>query len=211
MPQAGFSNAAPAPSFGSLPFSAEQASSRTAAVLILLLLIPVLCLVIVPVALVLAFATGEVREAAIQHPLGASILGAGLVLWVALFLVPAKRIVQRFGNRRRVTIVSERVTVADKNLFGSKHWSVPLADYRGVTHHIRSTLSGVRHELILVHRMRNRSVLLHSADAIAQSTIDQATALFRLQQISAHELYRITQSRRPDASAIAILPEAQAA
>ncbi len=210
MRQAGSSNVVPAPSFDSLPFNAEQTSSRTAAVLMLLLLIPVLCLVIVPVGLILVFATGEVREAIVLHPLAAAILGAGLVTWVALFLVPAKRIVQRFGNRRRVTIARERVTVADESLFGSRHWSAPLAEFRGVAHHIRATLSGVRHELILVHPTRDRSVLLHSADAIAQSTIDRATALLRLQQVPAHELYRLTQ-RGTDSSAIEALPEAQAA
>jgi hypothetical protein len=210
MRQAVSSNVVPAPSFDSLPFKAEQTSSRTAAVLMLLLLVPVLCLVIVPVGLVLVFATGEVRDAIAQHPLAAAIMGAGLAIWVALFLVPAKRIIQRFGNRRRVTIARERVTVADESLFGSRLWSVPLADFRGVAHHVRATLSGVRHELILVHPMRERSVLLHSADAIAQSTIDRAAALLRLQQVPAHELYRLTQ-RGAGSPAIEVLPEAQAA
>lgn len=210
MRQAVSSNVVPAPSFDSLPFNAEQTSSRTAAVLMLLLLIPVLCLVIVPVGLVLVLATGEVRDAIAHHPLAAAILGAGLAIWVALFLVPAKRIIERFGNRRRVTIARERVTVADESLFGSRLWSAPLADFRGVAHHVRATLSGVRHELILVHPTRNRSVLLHSADAIAQSTIDRATALLRLQQVPAHELYLFTQ-RAAGSSSIEVLPEAQAA
>ena len=138
------------------------------------------------------------------------ILGAGLIAWVALFLVPAKRIIQRFGNRRRVTIVHERVTVADDSLFGARHWSAPLAEFRGIAHHVRSTLSGVRHELILVHPSRGRSVVLHSAHAIGQPTIDRATALFRLQQIPAHELYRVTQ-RASELPAIEALPAAQAA
>ena len=210
MRQAEPSNVVPAPSFDSLPFKAEQTSSRTAAVLILLLLIPVLCLLIVPVGLVLVFATGEVQEAIAHHPLATAVLGAGLVTWAALFLVPAKRIIQRFGNRRRVTIARERVTVADESLFGSRLWSAPLADFRGVAHHVRATLSGVRHELILVHPTRDRSVLLHSADAIAQSTIDRATSLLRLQQVPAHELYLFTQ-RGTDSSAVEVLPAAQVA
>ena len=210
MRQAVSSNVVLPPSFDSLPFKAEQTSSRTAAVLILLLLIPVLCLVIVPMGLVLVLATGEVRDAIAHHPLAATILGAGLIMWVALFLVPAKRIIQRFGNRRRVTIARERVTVADESLFGSRLWSAPLADFRGVAHHVRATLSGVRHELILVHPKRERSVLLHSADAIAQSTIDRAAALLSLQQVPAHELYRLTQ-RGTGSSTIEILPQAQAA
>ena len=210
MPPAASSNVVSVPPFGSLPFHAEHRSSRTGAVLMLLLLVPVLSMVIVPVGLVLAFAAPEVREATAHHPLAAAILSAGLIAWVALFLVPAKRIIQRFGNRRRVTIAQERVTVADDSLFGARHWSAPLAEFRGVAHHIRSTLSGVRHELILVHPSRNRSVLLHSAHAIAQPTIDRATALLRLQQIPAHELYRVTQ-RAAELRPISALPEAQAA
>lgn len=210
MRQAESSYAAAAPAFDSLPFTAEQVSSRTAAALLLLLLIPVLGLVIVPAGLVLVLATEEVREAIGHHPIAAAILGAGLVAWVALFLVPAKRIIQRFGNRRRVTIARERVTVADDSLFGSRHWIAPLAEFRGVAHHVRATLSGVRHELILVHPNRDRSVLLHAADAIAQSTIDRATALFSLQQVPAHELYRVTQ-RRSELAVLQTLPRAQPA
>ena len=210
MPQIASSNVASVPPFGSLPFHAEHRSSRTGAVLMLLLLVPVLAMVIVPVGLVLAFAGHEVRDAVAHHPLAVTVLGVGLSAWVALFLIPAKRIIQRFGNRRRVTVAQERVTVADDSLFGARHWSAPLAEFRGIAHHIRSTLSGVRHELILVHPSRSRSVVLHSAPAIGQPTIDRATALFRLQQIPAHELYRVTQ-RAAEAPAIEALPEAQAA
>jgi len=210
MRQAVSSNVVSVPPFGSLPFQAEHRSSRTGAVLMLLLLMPVLAMVIVPVGLVLAFAGHELRDAVAQHPLAAVILGAGLIAWMALFLVPAKRIIQRFGNRRRVTIGHDRVTVADDSLFGARHWSAPLAEFRGIAHHIRSTLSGVRHELILVHPSRSRSVTLHSAQAIGQPTIDRATALFRLQQVPAHELYRVTQ-RASEPAAIEALPAAQPA
>lgn len=210
MPSVASSHVASVPPFGSLPFQAEHRSSRTGAVLMLLLLVPVLAMVIVPVGLVLAFAGHEVRDAVAHHPLAAMILGAGLIAWVALFLVPAKRIIQRFGNCRRVTIAHERVTVADDSLFGARHWSAPLAEFRGIAHHIRSTLSGLRHELILVHPARSRSVVLHSAQTIGQATIDRATTLLRLQQIPAHELYRVTQ-RASELPAIEALPAAQAA
>ena len=209
MRQAG-PNVVPAPSFAAFPLKAEQASSRAAAVIMLLLLVPVLCTVIVPIALLLVFATGEVQDAIAHHPVLGAILGTGLLTILALFLVPAMRVIQRFGTHRRVTIVDERVTVADTSPFRSRHWSVPLAEFRGVAHLVRATLSGVRHELILVHSARERSLVLHTADAIAQSTIDQATALLRLQQIPANELYRITQ-RRSHARALPTLPEVQAA
>lgn len=210
MRQAGSSNVALAPAFDRLPFHAAQASSRATAILLLMLLIPALGLVLVPVAMVLVFATGELRDAVTHHPLVGAILASGLAGWLTLLLVAAKRIILRFGKRRNVTIACERVTVAEENLFGSRLWSLPLAEFRGVAHHVRATLSGVRHELILVHPMPDRSVLLHSANAIAQATIEDATRLLRLQQIPAQELYRITQRRSAAAIADA-LPEAQAA
>jgi hypothetical protein len=100
-------------------------SSRTAAARILLLLTPVLGMLIIPVGLVLVLATDEVHNAVVHHPLAATMLGAGMTIWMALFLVPAKHIILRFGHRRRVTITQERVTVADESLFGSRHWSAP--------------------------------------------------------------------------------------
>jgi hypothetical protein len=51
----------------------------------------------------------------------------------------------------------------------------------------------VRHELILVHSTRRRFVLLHAANAIPQTIIDQASALLRLPQVPAHELCRLGQ------------------
>jgi hypothetical protein len=199
MRPAGSSNVASAPAFESLPFSAQHAASRTGALLILLLLVPLLCVLIVPAGLILIYATEEVQRAFAHHPLATAMLGSGLATWAALFLVPAKRIIQRFGNRRRVTIARERVTVVDDGLFRSSHWLAPLAEFRGIAHHVRATLSGVRHELILVHARRDRSVLLYSADTIAQSTIDRASALFCLPQLPARELYRLTQQHRPQA------------
>jgi hypothetical protein len=204
------SNAGSGAFFDGLPFHAEHRSSRIGAVLMLMLLIPVLSLVMVPVALVLVLAADEVRAAVMHHPLPAAIVGIGLISWTALLLVPAKRIIQRFGNRRRVTIADEHVTVADDSLFGSRQWSAPLREFRGVTHHVRASLSGICHELILVHPVRDRCVLLHSARAIEQATLDRATALLRLQQIPAHEADRAKQ-RAAEASAIDALTQAQAA
>ena len=182
MPPAASLNGVSAPPFGSLPFHAEHRSSRTGAALLLLLLVPVLSMVIVPVGLVLVFAGHEVGEAMAQHPLAAAILSAGLIAWVALFLIPAKRIIQRGWNHRSVRITTERVTVSDRGLFGSKLWTAPLVEFRGITHHVRATLSGVSHELILLHSVADRSVLLHTSDGIARSTIERAVALLCLQR-----------------------------
>lgn len=210
MPQTTPAVAVPACPFDSLPLSIERDSARISVLVMLALVVPALCAIMVPVALILAFAARDVWQAAASRPAEVAGLTLGLAGWTALFLVPAQRVIQRGWNRRSITITPERVTVSDKGLVGSRLWTAPLAEFRGVAHHVRATLSGIRHELILVHSISGRSVLLHAADSISQSTIDRAAALLDLPQLPARELYRVT---RRNASPLVIAPrsEAQAA
>jgi len=210
MLQTALPRVAPASPFRSLPFEVEHKSSRAAAIVQILLLVPVLAMVILPIVLVLALAPHDAWEAMTHKPLAATVLGAGLIAWLIVLLVPAKRLILGFGQRRRVRIASERVTVDDKGLFGSRHWSAPIAEFSGIAHHVRATLSGVRHELVLVHPLRERSVLLLAANAIGQSTIDEATRLLRVPQVAAHPLQRIDQ-RGFNSSVVAALAEPQTA
>jgi len=193
--------------FDGLPLTIDQKSSRASALVVLALIVPPLCAVILPVALVLVLAAQDVWEAMRSKPLAVATLAMGLVVWAALFLIPAKRIIQRRWNHRSVRITIERVTVSDSGLFGSKLWTAPLVEFRGITHHVRATLSGVSHELILVHSLADRSVLLHAADGIARSTIERAVALLCLPEIPARELYRVTRRR---SSPIGITARAEA-
>lgn len=148
------------------------------------LLVPVLAMVVLPVGLVLAFASHDLWLAVGQKPLPMAILGVGLVAWVALLLVAAKRLVQRFGNRRRVRIDGRLVTVDDTGVFGSTSCCTPLAEFKGISHHVRATLSGVRHQLVLVHPEPELSVLLYAMHAMPQAVVDHASRLFGLPQIS---------------------------
>jgi hypothetical protein len=206
MLQAAFSCSAPLSPFHSLPFEVEHKASRATPVILLLLLVPALATVIVPLALVLAFAAQDLWQAVAQRPFAATILGAGLIAWLGLLLAAAKRLLVHFGNRRRVRIDTDRVTVAEKALLSSRQWSTPLREFSGIAHHMRATLSGVRHELILVHPTRERSVLLLASHAIGQATIDHAARLLRLPQIPAHPLDRNTQ-RHVESSVLEALPQ----
>ena len=73
--------------------------------------------------------------------------------------------------------------------FGSTAWSVPLASYSGIAHHVRASLSGLRHELILVHPDPAKNLLVAVADRIPQATLDRAKALLRLPEVPAKSLY----------------------
>lgn len=189
MPQAIFDVVVSDPLFAHLPFSVDQRSSRTSSLIMLMLLVPALVTLMVPVGLLAVFAM-PVFSVAADNPAAAAQVLVGLGVWTVLFALPAKRIIQRFGKGRKICINAGLVTVSEQRATRSQVWSVPLAEFSGLAHHVRATLSGLRHELILVHRDRGKSVLLHTADQISQSTIERATALLRLPQISAGELYR---------------------
>jgi hypothetical protein len=211
MPQATAHHRAPAPLFDRFPVRVEHRSSQAGAVLLLVLLMPMLTLLIAPAALVIVLAPQDVAVAVDHHPALAALLAMGIAMSAALFLVPVKRIVMRFGRRRRVTITRDRVMVADANLFAATRWSVPLAEFDGIARHVRTTLSGVRHELVLVHPTRARSIILHYAvHGIDHLTVKRIAHLLRLPELAPGALYR-QPSRAAPATAVAELPEAQPA
>jgi hypothetical protein len=78
---------------------------------------------------------------------------------------------------------------------------------------VRATLSGLRHELILVHPVRGRSLLLHAGDQMTRGLLERATTLLRLPEVPARELYRIGRSLSPAPRIAPPVPilEAQAA
>src|SRR5262245_47774951 len=131
MPQAALPRVAPASPFRSLPYEVEHTSSRTGALLLMALLLPVLAMVVLPLALVLAFASHDLWEVTTHKPLPVAIFSAGLLAWVGLLLVSTKRVLQHFGNRRRVRVDADRVHVTDSGLFGNRQWSAPLAEFAG--------------------------------------------------------------------------------
>jgi len=209
MPQAVVDILASDPLFAKLPFSVDQRSSRASALIMLLLLVPALVTLLVPLGLLAVFA-GPVAAIAASDPAAAIQVVLGLGLWTVLFVVPAKRLVQRFGRERRVHVDAGMVTVRETGVLGSRVWTAPLSEFRGLAYHVRATLSGLRHELILVHAVPGRSVLLHTADAISQSTIERAIRLLRLPQVPPGELYRFG-ARRPRPEAAPVSPMAKPA
>jgi hypothetical protein len=210
MPQAALDIVASNPLFDRLPFSVEQKSSRASAVIMLLLLVPAVATLLVPVGLIAAFATPALW-AAMERPAAALQVVLGLGVWTVLFVLPAKRILQRFGTARDVRIEQGLVTVREQAAFRSRVWTAPLSDFSGIAHHVRSTLSGVRHELILVHRQRPKSVLLHAGDRIPQSTIESAAALLGMPHVPAGELYRLRAARRTPSTSAPVLAKPLAA
>lgn len=206
MPPATLDTVASNPLFDHLPVRIAHRSSKTSATLMLVLLVPAVAVLLVPLALLAAFAIPALW-AATEHPAAAAQVAAGLAVWTALFVVPAKRIIQRFGASRDVCIEPDLVTVRERGPFGARVWTVPLAEFSGVAHHVRSNLSGVHHELFLVHADRRKSLLVHAGDAIPQATIDRAARLLGLPHLPAAALYPFGAMARtaptPDGLAVA--------
>ena len=59
-----------------------------------------------------------------------------------------------------------------------------MADFVGLAPFLRASLSGVRHELIMVHPDRERSVLVAMAPRLMQSDVDHAAAVLGLKEVA---------------------------
>jgi len=186
-----FDKIAPATNFDSLPIAFIGTSSRGSAVTRLLLLVPAMAILLVPLSLVIAHAQSEpaALNTVAARPISAVQVAIGVAIWCGMFLLPLREIVMRLGSRRTVRIDSWTVDVTDKTPFGTTTWQASLTDYAGIAHHVRTSLSGTRHELILVNKDATRNVLVAVADRIPQSTLDRAKALLGLPEVPARALY----------------------
>ena len=102
---------------------------------------------------------------------------------------PLRLVLARAGTARVVDITAGSVRVTDRGPLRSTTWTEPLGAYRGVAHCVRTSLSGVRHELILVHADARRHVLLAAAPAMPQSLLTRTASLLALPEIAARDLY----------------------
>lgn len=178
------------PTLDVLPIRMEQSNARSVTVSRLLLLSPALVLLAVPMLVGAHVATvPEAMSAVSEHPMAALQVLVGCLLWAALIAIPLTQAVCRLHARRHIVIDEAGVAVTETSLAGSRSWSVPLASYRGVAHHVRTSVSGMRHELILVHPDPKRSVLLTMKDRLTQTSVEKAKQLLGLPEVPARTIY----------------------
>jgi hypothetical protein len=176
----------------SLPFQLVQTCCRRAAAAMLVVAVPaVVAVAIISLALILeAMVSPGIRAVMAQHPaLGPEIL-VGLAFWVYLLALPLRRLVHRLAGSRIIEVGEATVSVTESGILRTHRWSTPLKSYIGVAHHVRASLSGTRHELILVHPTRAKSLLLGLSARISQSEVDRVAALLGHKEIPPSELYR---------------------
>ncbi|WP_045836163.1 hypothetical protein, partial [Hyphomicrobium sp. 99] len=127
-----------------------------------------------------AIASPDVRHAMIAHPTVAVELALALVFWVGLIVWPMRNILLALLSDRIVDIRDGEVKVVDRTAFSKTLWRAPLATYEGVAVNIRSSLSGVRQEAVLVHPDRNRSIILMTAEHIGAREVEELSHLLSL-------------------------------
>ncbi len=175
-----------------LPLRLVQTCSHRAATVFLVVLIPaVMAFATASLLLILTAAFAPATRAAVeQHPALALEILAAIGFSSFLLWLPMKRLLARLAIRRTVEIDATSVRVLEGGHFRSWAWSAPLSSFTGVAHHVRASLSGTRHELILVHSIREKSVLLSVADRTPQSEVDRVVGLLGHKEIPPSELYR---------------------
>lgn len=173
----------PTPDFTALPIRIRSTASRTAAALHLAMLAPVMAAFALPILVFGARAETSALAIISEQPLAALQVGLGFIIWIALFVWPLKRAIARFGADRQVEIDAKTVRVVDRSPFGRRNWCEPLADYAGIAHNVRASLSGYRHELILVHRDPAKCVLVSTTDRLSHVTFERAKQLLQLPEV----------------------------
>jgi hypothetical protein len=120
----------------------------------------------------------EAVSRALAQPLATFQIVVGILMLAALLLVPARRLVAGIGRAGIVEIDGKLVQVAEKGLLSTRQFSEPLEAYRGVAHRIRTSVSGIHHELVLVHPDARRDVVI-ALDGM-DPAMTPAAMIFRL-------------------------------
>ncbi len=164
---------------GEFPIQSSQTSKRWSEIIRLSLLSILAGAVVLPqIALaVYALSNPETRALILDRPVMTVELAFALVFWIGLFAWPLRRLHARVNGRRKVEISRWNVAVRDEKLLNTETWTAPLASYTGIAHHVRASLSGSRHELMLVHPERSRSVLLMISEHISEADIQRFSRL----------------------------------
>lgn len=180
-----------APANENLPIMIETSASRASSLTRLLLLLPAVVAFSLPIA-GLAFASSDVPSVIgtiAERPMATAQIGVGIIMWFGLFVLPATRTFGRLFAKRRIAIGEDRVDIVERGLFGERSRSVAIADYQGIAHHIRASLSGLTHEIVLVHRKPELNVTLKACDRVTQTMIDEAKAWLGLPEVPARSIY----------------------
>ncbi len=151
--------------YSKLPITVHQSFSRTSQIILIAILVPLLVSLATPFALVAdtLIHDPEARAVLAGRPGAAAALIVAILMLGLMFCWPLYRLALLATEDRTIKIAPGSVSVHSRSVFGSKTWSMPISGYQGIAKGVRSSLSGVAHELLLVHPDRRYTVVMASA------------------------------------------------
>ena len=176
---------------GQLPHEFHLSSKPLSAWTLITISLLAIAALLMPVGMIAveAMEHPEALSVISKNPWSAVLLATGLCVALVLLAFPLRAGLSRLSGRRTVRLGDGIVSVEDVRVLGTRRWSAPVQEFCGVTHHIRATLSGPRHEIILVHPDRSKDVLLQLASRAPQPGADHYAAMLGVPEIHAKELY----------------------
>lgn len=178
----------PETALAALPTTLEQTPSRAAPFLLIALAMPAAVLSLVPFAMIAIHATHDASLFA-ERPASSAAIGIALLAWIIVFGWPIWVRATRSSSSRCVEISHDQISVRDHGMLRANSWREPIAGYNGLAHRVRSSLSGTRHELILVHPNPDRSVLVRVAPFIGEAEVAATAALLGCPEIAPRVIY----------------------
>lgn len=127
---------------------------------------------------------------ALAQPLTTLQIVVGILMLSALLLVPARRLLAGIGRAGIVEIDGNVVRVAERGFLSARRFREPLDAYRGVAHRIRTSVSGIHHEIVLVHPDARRDVVMVLDGMDPTMTPAAMLARLGLPEITSGELAR---------------------
>lgn len=156
-----------------LPITLRRSEPKLARLPGLLLMTTLAALIVIPqIGLaVYALASAELRAALAANPIAAIELAVAFVFWAGLVCWPLRNIIVAMASDRIIDIRNDEVMVVDRTPFSTHGWRMPLATYSGVTIQLRTSLSSILRDVVLVHPDPRRNVILATEDQIGKGEI----------------------------------------
>jgi hypothetical protein len=203
----------PATPIDQLPIRLDLAGSRGRLATALMLLTAAVAFLLTPFFLVGSFAAFETEtflKADITWMSGIQ-LAVGFAMALGLTAFALRRVKMACGSTATVEIGHGVVAVVERRFGRTLRWALPVSDFLGLAHNVRTSLSGARHELVLVHANPARNVLISLASSMPQQHVDRVSILLGLLEIPAQSITakrdQLTRAQKPVACEPTPVPE----
>jgi hypothetical protein len=175
----------------------EQAATGSHRFVLMAVLFPVVIALLYPFLMVGVHISSDpaARAVVAERPLIAVELMTGLAALGAIFGWPLVKLALSVIAQRRIEIADGLVTTAERGILGAHTWTEPLSAYVGLAHRVRTSISGVSHELVLVHPQAARSIVIGVAPRLTQEDLEDAARLFGLAEIPSRAPVSVPSSR----------------